>query len=82
MVYKLRIFTILIKEVRINMNEKDRKKILIGSIMIVIALILLAVGVTYAYFNMQIKNNSETTSIEITTGELGNIELKGEYKGK
>ena len=56
------------------MNTKDRK-ILIGSIILVITLILVVIGTTYAYFNMQVINNSKTTNMEITTGEQNKITL-------
>ncbi len=57
------------------MEEKDKKKILIGSVILVVTLILVVVGTTYAYFNMQVINNSKTTNMEITTGEQNKITL-------
>ena len=59
------------------MEEKDKKKILIGSIILVVTLILVVVGTTYAFFSLQIKNSSNPTNIEITTGEQDKITLNG-----
>ena len=59
------------------MGEKEKKKILIGSIILVITLILVVVGTTYAFFSLQIQNSSEPTNIEITTGEQDKITLNG-----
>ena len=59
------------------MDEKEKRKILISSILIIITLILVVVGTTYAFFSLQIQNSSEPTNIEITTGEQNEITLSG-----
>ncbi len=62
------------------MNGEERK-ILISSILIIITLILVVVGTTYAFFSLQIQNSSEPTNIEITTGEQNEITLSGGITG-
>ena len=63
------------------MDEKEKRKILISSILIIITLILVVVGTTYAFFSLQIQNSSEPTNIEITTGEQNEITLSGGITG-
>ncbi len=59
------------------MEEKEKRKILISSIIIIITLILVAIGTTYAFFSLQIEGEETTTNVEITTGEQNEITLSG-----
>ena len=63
------------------MEEKDKKKILIGSIIIVITLILVVIGTTYAFFALEIKGSETSTSIHLTAGNTNQIVLDGGIEG-
>ncbi len=58
------------------MNGEERK-ILISSIVLVVTLILVVVGTTYAFFSLQIEGENTTTNVELTVGEQNEITLSG-----
>ena len=63
------------------MDEREKKKVLIGSIILVIALILVVVGTTYAYFAFGVQNESEESNITIKTGKQNEVVLTGGIEG-
>ncbi len=58
------------------MNGEERK-ILISSIVLVVTLILVVVGTTYAFFSLQIEGENTTTNVELIAGEQNEITLSG-----
>ncbi len=62
------------------MNKNNKRIIIISTIVLVIALILSVVGVSYAFFNLQINGEDTTTKIEISTGDANGIILSGKVE--
>lgn len=53
----------------------EQKKVVIPIILVVIILIVLVFGATYAYFTIDIKNNSTTTTAQTSIPEIGSSAL-------
>ena len=58
-----------------NLNEKKDKKTLITMIIGVVALILLVIGATYAYFTVTNNNNFGTKTITANIPDMGSVAL-------
>ncbi len=50
------------------MNEENKKKILIGSIIGVVTLVIAVVGATYAFFSLNVSGDTTNTNVDIETG--------------
>ena len=51
-----------------NKENKINKTIVLGAI--IILLVILTAGITFAYYNLNIKGNSENTSANLTSDNL------------
>ncbi len=64
-----------------NDNIRNNKRnIIIATTAIVLSLILAVIGVSYAFFSLQVNGEDTTTKIEISTGEAGGITLSGKVE--
>ncbi len=63
-----------------NDNINNKRNIIIATTAIVLALILAVIGVSYAFFSLQVNGEDTTTKIEISTGEAGGITLSGKVE--
>ncbi len=60
-----------------NNKDKSKKKIIIGSIIAIVFLLVLITGATYAFFSINVSNGSTSTNINVNMGKLNNIAIKG-----
>ncbi len=58
------------------MNEENRKKILIGSIIGVITLVIAVVGATYAFFSLNVSGDTTSTNVDIETGNADVVTIE------
>ncbi len=58
------------------MNEENRKKILIGSIIGVVTLVIVVVGATYAFFSLNVSGDTTNTNVDIETGSADVVSIK------
>ena len=58
-------------------KDKTKKKIIIGSIIAIVLLLVLVLGATYAFFSLDVINSQTETNVNVTTGKLNNVAIKG-----
>ncbi len=58
-------------------KDKSKKKIIIGSIIAIVFLLILVTGATYAFFSLDVINSQTETNVNVTTGKLNNVAIKG-----
>ncbi len=58
------------------MNEENRKKILIGSIIAVITLVIVVAGATYAFFSLNVSGDTTNTNVDIETGNADVVTIE------
>ncbi len=58
------------------MNEENRKKILIGSIIGVVTLVIVVVGATYAFFSLNVSGDVTNTNVDIETGNADVVTIE------
>ncbi len=58
------------------MNEENRKKILIGSIVAVITLVIVVAGATYAFFSLNVSGDATNTNVDIETGSADLVSIQ------
>ena len=63
-----------------NISNNNKRNIIIATTAIVLALILAVIGVSYAFFSLQVNGEGTTTNIEISTGVAGGITLSGKVE--
>ncbi len=59
------------------MNEENKNKLFIGSIVAVITLIIVVVGATYAFFSLNVSGNTTNTNAIVETDDLNLISISG-----
>ncbi len=64
------------KEINYKMNEENRKKILIGSIIGVVTLVIAVVGATYAFFSLNVSGDTTNTNVDIETGNADVVTIE------
>ncbi len=58
------------------MNEENKRKILIGSIVAVVVLIAMIVGATYAFYTLNVTDSETNTNINIETGSANVVSIE------
>ncbi len=57
-------------------DNKNNKKVLIGSLVAVITLVIAVVGATYAFFSLNVSGDATNTNVDIETGNADVVSIK------
>ncbi len=60
-----------------NSNNNNKNKLLIGSIIGVITLVIVVVGATYAFFSLNVTSDNTNTNVNVQMGKQNSVVLKG-----
>ncbi len=58
------------------MNEENKSKILIGTLVAVITLVIAVVGATYAFFSLNVSGDTTNTNVDIETGNADVVSIE------